>query len=128
MRRARVTAIWLVLAITGGGAQAPSAGPPPPGAGQPAGQQPQAVFKSSTRLVIQNVYVKDREGRPIQGLTAKDFVVFEDNQRQEVAFVEYQRIANEPIVDTPEPAPASAAAAGVQRVANVEIAAPPPGN
>jgi VWFA-related protein len=131
--------VWLALAVTGGSAQVP-AGPAAPAApGQPPGQ-PQAVFRASTRLVIQNVFVKDREGRPIQGLTAKDFVVFEDNQRQEIAFVEYQRIANDPIVDIPEPAAAGAVPepspapgagaepAGVQRVANVEIAAPPPGN
>src|SRR5687767_9121343 len=110
LRRTAFTAILLLLATASVGAQGQA----------PAAQQP--VFKSSTRLVIQNVYVKDKEGRPIQGLTAKDFVVFEDNQRQDIAFVEYQRIANDPVVDAPDAAAADAApdapAAGVQRVAN----------
>jgi VWFA-related protein len=129
VRSASSTALAVVLAITAGGAQAPAAqGQAPPAPGQP-GQQPQAVFKSSTRLVVQNVSVKDREGRPVQGLTANDFVVFEDNERQEIAFVEYQRIANEPIVDTPDAVVADAApSAGPSRPVNVEIATPPPGS
>jgi VWFA-related protein len=116
-----ITAIGLVLAVASGGAQAPAQG---------GDQQPQAVFKGSTRLIVQNVYVKNKAGQPIEGLTAKDFVIFEDNQRQEIAFVEFQRIANEPIVDAPEPAadPARDAAAGVQRAVNVEIAKPPAGS
>src|SRR5687768_16826776 len=122
MRITATIVIALVVAIAYGSAQVP-----PPQAGD---QQPQAVFKGSTRLVVQNVYVKDKAGQPIEGLTAKDFVVFEDNQRQEIAFVEFQRIANEPIVDAPEPAadPVRDAAAGVQRAVNVEIATPPAGS
>ena len=93
-----------VLAMTRLGAQAPQAPSTPqaPPAPQGAGDQP--VFRSSARLVVQNVSVKDKDGKPIQGLTAKDFTIFEDNQRQEVAFVEFQRIANEPAGDVPEPA------------------------
>jgi VWFA-related protein len=130
VRRIALTAIGLLLLVAGGGAQAPASAPRAT-AGEPAqppqGQQPAPVFKGSTRLVVQNVYVKDAQGRPIEGLTEKDFVVFEDKQRQEIAFVEYQRIANEPIVDLPDPAPADNAA-GAQRVANVDIATPPPGS
>jgi VWFA-related protein len=124
MRITAIAAITYVLAITSGGAQAPA---PPPQSGD---QQPQPVFKGATRLVVQNVYVKNKAGQPIEGLAAKDFVVFEDNQRQEIAFVEFQRIVNDPIVDAPEPAadPARDAAAGVQRAINVEIAKPPAGS
>jgi VWFA-related protein len=119
MRAAACTALLILATITSGGAQAPAA--------PPQGDQPQAVFRSSTRLVVQNVYVKDKDGQPIQGLTAKDFVVFEDNQRQEIAFVEFQRIANEPVADVQAtiPDPVRDAAAGVQRAVNVEISTPP---
>jgi VWFA-related protein len=67
------------------------------------GQQPQQkpqetpVFRSSTRLVVQTVTVKDRNGRVVEGLTAKDFIVTEDNQPQEIAFVEFQRLVDEPV-------------------------------
>lgn len=114
-----VISIAVIVTLARLGAQAPT--PPPQG------DQPQAVFRGSTRLVVQNVYVKDKDGQPIQGLTAKDFVVFEDNQRQEIAFVEFQRIANEPVADVqaPTPDPVRDAAAGVQRAVNVEISTPP---
>ena len=125
MRRAALTAVALFLLVATGGAQAPTPGPAAPPQGQ---QQPQ-VFRGSTRLVVQNVSVKDRDGRPIEGLTEKDFIVFEDNQRQDIAFVEYQRIVDDPVVDDPDPDPAPADdAAGAQRVANVEIATPPAGS
>ncbi len=139
MRRAVLTVFVLSLLIVVGRAQAPAqrapAGEPAPAqppagqpdAGQPPGQQPQPVFRGSTRLVVQNVFVKDRDGNPIPELTEKDFVVYEDNQRQEIAFVEFQRIVNDPIVDLPDPVP-SDNAAGAQSVANVEIATPPAGS
>ena len=130
MRLAAVTAIGLIAAITTGGAQAPQS-PQAPQATQAPQSSDQPVFRSSTRLVVQNVFVKDKEGKPILGLTAKDFVVTEDNQRQEIAFVEFQRIANDLAGDIPEPTaadPANTAAAGVQRAVNVEISTPTSGS
>ncbi len=55
-----------------------------------AGQQP--VFRAETRLIIETVTVKDKEGRAVEGLTAKDFAITEDGQPQEIAFVEFQRL------------------------------------
>ena len=54
--------------------------------------QSQPTFRTGTRLIVQTVTVKDRDGRPIEGLTAKDFVVTEDDEPQTIAFVEYQRV------------------------------------
>src|SRR5262245_34786619 len=54
--------------------------------------QGQPTFRSSTRLVVQTVTVKDRDGNPVEGLTAADFVVTEDGQPQDIAFVEFQRL------------------------------------
>lgn len=58
------------------------------------GQKPEQppVFRSSTRLVVNTVTVRDRAGKVIEGLTAKDFIVTEDNEPQEIAFVEFQRL------------------------------------
>jgi VWFA-related protein len=61
----------------------------------PAGsaQQPsQPVFRASARLIVTTVSVKDRSGRSIEGLTAEDFIVTEDGERQDIAFVQYQRL------------------------------------
>src|SRR5688572_11563107 len=54
-------------------------------------QQP--VFRSETRLIVETVTVKDKEGRAIEGLTAKDFAITEDGEPQQIAFVEFQRLA-----------------------------------
>ena len=62
---------------------------------QPQTQTPQATFRTTTRLIVQSVFVKDKEGKPIEGLTAKDFVITEDGQPQDIAFVEYQRLATD---------------------------------
>lgn len=53
-------------------------------------QQP--TFRSSAHLIVQTVSVKDKNGKPVQGLTAKDFIVTENGQPQEIAFIEYQRL------------------------------------
>ena len=55
-----------------------------PGLAQQASQDQTPTFRSSTRLVVTTVSVKGRDGRPIEGLTAKDFIVTEDNEPQEV--------------------------------------------
>jgi VWFA-related protein len=134
-----LTALALLAAMTAVAAQTPGAPAPPApstaGAQQPVPgepQQPAAVFRTSTLLVIQNVTVKDRDGRPIRGLTAADFVVTEDNQPQEIAFVEYQQIAGETGSAVLGPVDADAAPGtttpAVDGIANVEIAKPPAGS
>ena len=72
-----------------------------------AAQQP--TFRSITRLVVQTVTVRDKEGNAVEGLTAKDFTVTEDGQPQEIAFVEFQRLASAP-ASPAAPAAASPAA------------------
>ena len=54
---------------------------------------PVMTFRASVHLIVQPVSVKDRQGRPVEGLTAKDFVVTEDGRPQQIAFVEFQRLA-----------------------------------
>jgi len=72
--------VFLLMAI-GAAAQQPS----PP-------QDQPPTFRSSTRLVVTTVAVKGRDGTPVEGLTAKDFIVTEDREPQEIAFLEYQRL------------------------------------
>src|SRR5258706_10854920 len=63
-------------------------------------QQPSPVFRSGAQLTVETVTVKDKAGRPIEGLTAKDFSITEDGVPQTISFVEFQRVQN-----APEPAP-----------------------
>jgi VWFA-related protein len=75
---------------------------------QASGQQPQATFRTATRLIVQNVVVTDSSGNPIEGLTAGDFTVVEDGQPQEIAFVEFQRLSGTAAPRTVAPAAPSA--------------------
>src|SRR5688572_4276332 len=96
------------------------------------GQKPEQppVFRSSTRLVVNTVTVRDRTGKVIEGLTAKDFVVTEDNERQDIAFVEFQRLVGEPpppgVVAAAEPPAAAPAAQAAAAPAAPAAAAPAP--
>jgi Ca-activated chloride channel family protein len=53
-------------------------------AASPAAAQPVPVFSAETGLVNVAVTVEDAQGRPLDGLTARDFVVSEDGRRQQV--------------------------------------------
>src|SRR5258705_1308413 len=100
----------------------------------PAAQQPpQPTFRTGTRLIVETVTVKDKEGKPVEGLTAKDFTVTEDGEAQMISFVEYQRVDAAAAAPTPSPAaPAPAAAApppaAVSPAVQPTIAAAAPGD
>jgi VWFA-related protein len=73
------------------------------------------TFRTNTQLVLTTVVVRDKDGNAIEGLAAKDFVVTEDGEPQDIAFVEYQRLADEaplpPLSSLQSAASPSAAAA-----------------
>jgi VWFA-related protein len=54
------------------------------GGAAPAAAQPVAVFSAETSLVNVAVTVEDAKGRPIDGLTARDFVVAEDGRKRKI--------------------------------------------
>jgi VWFA-related protein len=64
----------LVVSVAAGLAAAPVAA-----------AQPVAVFSAETSLVNVAVTVEDARGRPIDGLTARDFVLGEDGRKQKIA-------------------------------------------
>ena len=53
-------------------------------AAPPAAAQPVAVFPAETSLVNVAVTVEDAQGRPVDGLTARDFVLSEDGRKQKI--------------------------------------------
>jgi VWFA-related protein len=69
-------------------------------------EQEAAVFRARTTLVVQNVTVTHKSGEPIEDLTASDFILTEDGQRQDIAFVQFERL-----VDDPESAAAASSTA-----------------
>ncbi|HML18818.1 MAG TPA: VWA domain-containing protein [Bryobacteraceae bacterium] len=84
-----------------------------------------AQFTANTQLVVETVDVKDKSGKPVEGLTAKDFTVTEDGVAQTIKFFEYQKLD-----ETPEPLPPSngARARIVDKLVPTQIAAEQPGN
>jgi VWFA-related protein len=64
---------------------------------KPAAQQPSegpVKFTANAQLVVEAVNVTDKSGKPVEGLTAKDFTITEDGVAQSVAFCEYQKLAD----------------------------------
>jgi len=129
MKTRRLLTICLLIALTVGvreraGAQQPAAAPPQNAA---AGADT-VTFKTSTQLVIETVGVKDKSGKPIEGLTAKDFVITEDGMPQTIAFFEYQKLPDAPadaILTTTTPAPV---AAPMPKLPRTQIAPERPGD
>ncbi len=50
-------------------------------------------FATTTNLVIVNVTVRDKSGRPVEGLKAGDFTVVEDDKAQKLSVFEFQHLA-----------------------------------
>lgn len=73
-------------------------------------EQTGITFKSSANLVIVNVIVRDRQGRPIEGLTKENFTLVENGKPQTVSVFEFQKLslqpAAAPVAEQPQPAAA----------------------
>lgn len=107
---------------------------------QPPAAQPNAVpkFTSSTTLIVETVSVKDKSGKPVEGLTAKDFKITENGVEQAISFCEYQKLEDDSSAaaliprDAPKPAePAKPAVDDKPKpppVTNVQIASEAPGD
>jgi VWFA-related protein len=78
------------------------------GQNAPAQDKDKGDFKITvtTRLVVETVVVKDKQGNPVEGLTAKDFTVTEDGVPQTIRFCEWQQL---PATLSAAPAPRSEA-------------------
>jgi VWFA-related protein len=57
--------------------------------------QQRATFSTTTNIVIVNVSVLDRNGRPIENLTKDDFLLFEDGKPQKLQAVDLQHLKND---------------------------------
>src|SRR5258708_21832869 len=83
--RSSAIVIALFLSILPGSGYAQSSSPSPsPSAKSGAANQPQTVFKSTTRLVVLDVVVTDDKGQPVTGLKSEDFTVKENGEPQNV--------------------------------------------
>jgi VWFA-related protein len=103
---AAIATIVLLTLIPGAVAQQQAQQQP-----QPQQQQPQQPFtiRVDTQLVVQTVLVRDRDGKTIEGLSERDFVVTEDNVPQTISVFQFQRLDDTPAASPPPTAPAEPA-------------------
>ena len=87
-------ALLFAFTIAARAGQLPTAPPPPPQA-VPA-SAPVVKFTANSNLVIVDVVVRDKAGKPIEGLKQSDFTVLEDGKPQKVSVFEYQQLSYQP--------------------------------
>jgi VWFA-related protein len=88
-------------------------------------QQPNFTINISTQLVVQTVSVTDKDGKPIEGLTAEDFLLTEDNVSQTISVFEFEKLDGTAL---PQQSPTLAADRGpVQPPQQIRIVPVPPG-
>jgi VWFA-related protein len=91
----------------------------------PAPDSGSVKFTSSTQLVVEMVTVKGKDGKAMEGLTAKDFTVTEDGKPQAVRFCEFQRLEENPAAvaavpsTTPHPGTASQVAIAPEKPGDI---------
>ena len=90
--------------------------PAGPGQGADSGY----TLSVKSQLVIETVTVKDKSGKPIPNLTAKDFTLTEDGAPQVVKFCEHQQLPTGP--DTPIPPPTAEDITIYKRLARTQVA------
>ncbi len=70
--------------------------------------QARPTFSIETNVVIVNVTVLDRDGKPVPNLGINDFEVYEDGKLQKLQAVDYQKLSSTtltPVSKSPEPGP-----------------------
>jgi VWFA-related protein len=96
--------------------------------GQQAATDGTVTFRTNTQLVVETVIVKDKNGKPIEGLTAKDFVITEDGVPQTIQFCEFQRLDAAPDTSLTSPAKVASVMPAVAGVTRSQITPETPGD
>ena len=78
-----------------------SAGAQTIGQNKAPGSSDTVTFTVKAQLVVETVVVKDKQGKPVEGLTANDFTITEDSIPQKIRFCEHQAL---PTTSVPLPA------------------------
>src|SRR5438093_269121 len=62
-------------------------------------QEPEKLirFETTSDLIVVDVTVRDRDGKPIEGLKKEDFTLLEDGTPQQISVFEFQRLTRDPL-------------------------------
>jgi VWFA-related protein len=82
-------------------------------------QKPSAVIRAATQLVQVNLIAVDSKGNPVSDLTARELILTDDNQPQEISVFELQK--NELAAGRPEPLPRGTFSNQAEGVRNVTV-------
>jgi VWFA-related protein len=58
-----------------------------------------AIISTTTQLVVETVFVKDKKGNPVPGLKKEDFVVAEDGKPHDIKIFDYEELSETATVD-----------------------------
>jgi VWFA-related protein len=86
--------IFLLLATLNAGAQTIGQNKTPDA-------QETATLTVRAQLVVETVVVKDKQGKPIDGLTGSDFTLTEDGIPQKIRYCEHQSLSSTPLAPAP---------------------------
>src|SRR5579872_1464343 len=93
---------------------------------QPLPAKKDVVISTTTQLVVEDVLIKGKDGKPIPDLKASDFTITEDGKPQDIKVFEFQALEGDtsppPTKPTVVPRTAIAANSGVKPVTTVEFA------
>ena len=90
------------------------------------GQQAPFTININTRLVVQTVTVTGKDGKPVDNLTADDFILTEDGVPQAISVFEFQKLDDS--APPSLPTPAAEAPGPVQPADQTRIAPAPTGD
>jgi VWFA-related protein len=97
------------------------------GSNTAAGQRNSFKFEATTRLVVEDVIIRGKDGKPVTGLKPGAFTVLEDGKPQKIAVFEFQKLENDATAAA-QNAPATVADQPAARSEAKQIAPERPGD
>ncbi|HTR38019.1 MAG TPA: VWA domain-containing protein [Bryobacteraceae bacterium] len=122
MRRSAITLLLCCLAAPGQQQQTQNA-PTVPDTG--------LRISTTTQLVVEDVLIKSKDGKPVLGLKPSDFTITEDGKPQKISVFEFQTLEQEQPVAPPAPAIAAvkpAEGSAVKPLTSIQISPEKPGD
>ena len=101
-----------------------------PAANPANGPETTLKISTTTQLVVEDVLIRGKDGKPIVGLKPSDFTITEDGKAQKISVFEFQTLEGETGAPKPTivPPPRLALGDGVRPLTTVEIAPERPGD